>query len=267
LSYTSLAQHAQCGYRFYLERVLRLPEQEPPPPPDGTPAQTGLDPLTRGSIAHTLLEHIDLSAPSLPDPEQITAAAARHEAELTPGDLTDLTALVDGALHSETIQRLAAAQSVHAEEPFALALTGAEHAHIPLFTGFLDVRAIESDGTALIVDYKTDRLEGADPETVTETGYGVQRRLYALAALRAGAPRAEVVHLYLEQPDRPATAVYTKADLQRLEDEIAARAEGVMGHRFSVAEHPHRELCATCPGRGGLCSWPEEVVLRSRAES
>jgi len=266
LSYSALSRYAQCGYRFYLERVLRLPPQEAPPLP-GAPRAPGLDPLVRGSIAHELLEDIDLRSPSPPDTATITATADRHEAELTDADIADLHALLAGALRSGTMERLAAAEQIHAEEPFALAFVGENHTHVPLFTGFLDVRALETDGTALVVDYKTDRIGGADPETIVERDYGVQRRLYALAALRAGAPTAEVVHLFLEQPGRPATATFTADDADRLEDEIAAQAEGVLGHEFAVAEHPHRELCATCPGRGGLCSWPEDVALAPRAES
>jgi hypothetical protein len=102
---------------------------------------------------------------------------------------------------------------------------------------------------------------------VVEHGYSVQRRLYALAALRAGAPRVEVAHLFLERPDRPAVARYDAGDAVTIEAEIAAQAAGVLSGRFEVAAQPHRELCATCPGRGGLCSWPEEVTLRSLAES
>jgi hypothetical protein len=163
------------------------------------------------------------------------------------------------------MRRALAAPERHVEEAFTLALIG--HAHVPLFTGFIDLRAVEADGTALIVDYKTDRLDGADPEAVVEDGYGVQRRLYALAALRAGAARAEVAHLFLERPGDPAVARYDAADAEDLERRLAAEAGDVLSGRFEVADLPHRDLCATCPGRGGLCSWPEEVTLRSLAEA
>jgi RecB family exonuclease len=267
LSYSALSRYAQCGYRFYLERVLRLPEQEAPAPAAGSPAAGGLEALVRGSIAHELLEGLELAAPELPDDTAIRAQAARHEVELTDEDVADLRALLDGAVASEVMQRVSAAGERHVEEAFALALTAPEHAHVPLFTGFIDLRAVEADGGSLIVDYKTDRLDGADPETVVADGYGVQRRLYALAALRAGAPRVEVAHLFLERPGAPAVAGYAAADVDRLEAELAAEAAGVLAGRFPVAEHPHRELCATCPGRGGLCSWPEEVTLQPLAEA
>jgi len=261
LSYSALSRYSQCGYRFYLERVLRLPEQDAPPAPGaGVPA--GIDPLVRGSIVHELLEHLDLTSPSSPDPQAIAEAAARHNTTLSAADLADIGALLHGAIASELMGRVAAARERHVEESFALALGDPAHTNAPLFTGFLDLRAIEADGGALIVDYKTDRLDGADPERVVEEGYGVQRRLYALAALRAGAPHVEVAHLFLERPGAPALARYTAADMTALEHEVAAHASGVLAGRFAVAPAPHRELCATCPGRGGLCSWPEDVTLR-----
>ncbi len=64
LSYTALQAYARCGYRFYLQRVLGLPA-EPPPPPLEAPQEerTGLDPLVRGGLAHALLEDARLRAP------------------------------------------------------------------------------------------------------------------------------------------------------------------------------------------------------------
>ncbi|MCW2992009.1 MAG: family ATPase [Solirubrobacterales bacterium] len=257
LSYSALSRFAQCGYRFYLERVLRLPEQDAPPMPRAA-APSALDPLVRGSIAHELLEELEL-----PDDERIREQGARHEIELTDADVADIHALVQGGLDSEIMRRARDAKERHVEEAFTLALV--DHPHVPLFNGFVDLRAVEADGGALVVDYKTDRLDGADPEAMVEKSYGVQRRLYALAALRAGAPHVEVAHLYLERPAHPAVARYEASEIPELEARLALEAGDVLSGRFAVAELPHRDLCATCPGRGGLCSWPEEVTLRSLA--
>ena len=69
LSYTSLAAYDRCAYRWYLERILRLPRDESGGPamaraerPAG-PIPDGLDALTRGSLAHVLLEELDFAAP------------------------------------------------------------------------------------------------------------------------------------------------------------------------------------------------------------
>src|SRR3954452_7580886 len=45
----------------------------------------------------------------------------------------------------------------------------------PLVTGYLDAAAVEPDGGVLIVDYKSDRLEGATAEGVVQREEGGQR--------------------------------------------------------------------------------------------
>ncbi len=267
LSYSAIAAHAACGYRFYLERVLRLPEQDPPVAvAPGGPAEpgAGIDPRLRGTIVHELLEHVDLAAPNAPAEEAVRRLASAHGAELAAAEVEDILALVRATLASPVLARAAGAPERHAEHAFALAL-GAEHPRVPLLTGVVDLLAIEDDGGALVVDYKTDRLGGRDPEAVVASDYGIQRSIYALAALRHGAPRVEVAHLFCERPEAPALARHAAPDIPRLEAEIAARAAGVVERVFAVTGEPHRELCATCPGRGGLCSWPDDVVLRQRA--
>jgi ATP-dependent helicase/nuclease subunit A len=126
------------------------------------------------------------------------------------------------------------------------------------------VHAVEEDGGLLVVDYKSNPLEGREPAELTDEQYSTQRIVYALAALRAGAPRVEVVHCYLEQPDRPTSVTYEAADAGRLEAELLELARGVVEGRFEPTSEPHAELCATCPGRAALCSWDEEHTLSVR---
>jgi hypothetical protein len=57
------------------------------------------------------------------------------------------------------------------------------------------------------------------------------------------------------------SAAFAAADLPRLEQELVALAGGVIDGRFVPTDHPHRELCATCPGLEALCSWPKERTL------
>ncbi|MDP9384015.1 MAG: PD-(D/E)XK nuclease family protein, partial [Actinomycetota bacterium] len=148
--------------------------------------------------------------------------------------------------------------------PFAFALERRPDA--PLLTGFIDVLAEEPGGAMLVVDYKTDRLAPEDvPAEVVERAYGTQRLVYALAALRGGAERVEVAHCYLERPEEAASATYTRAEAPALGEALLGLAQGVMAEEFPVTEHPHRELCATCPGRRALCSHPEDRTLRPAA--
>ncbi len=268
MSYSSLTDYARCGYRFYLKRVLRLPDQEPPPEVAqqtlfGPAIPTGaLTPLERGSLAHRLLEDLVLEDLRPPTAQEIAAVAALHEVVPTETDVADLQRLVEAALRTDVMGRVAAARTVHREQEFALALTLPGTESSPLLHGFVDLLAFEPDGGALIVDYKTDHLGEADPEAVVAAGYSIQRAIYALAALRSGAPHVEVVHLFLERPAEPAVVRHEQADADDLERLVLAHAAGLLAHRFEVTETPYRELCATCPGRGGLCSWPQERALR-----
>ena len=82
------------------------------------------------------------------------------------------------------------------------------------------------------------------------------------AALRDGAPRVEVAYCFLEQPGEPVIAEYTAADEPALTERLAGLAEDLLAGRYPVTPTPHRELCADCPGRSALCSWPEEMTLR-----
>ncbi len=74
-----------------------------------------------------------------------------------------------------------------------------------LLHGRFDVFRLD-EGRALVVDYKTNRLEDLTPDEVVEDDYALQRLVYALAAFRAGAEEVEVAYVFLERPDgrRPA---------------------------------------------------------------
>lgn len=266
LSYTSLQQHARCGYRFYLERVLRIP------PTDATrPAGSGrrageVDPRVRGRIVHSILESVDFARPAPPDAAAVAAAAERAGAALSDAEACALAGLVAGLLRSDLAERLAALREPRREQPFALPLAAAGGAGeaIPL-VGVFDLIGRERDRT-LVVDWKSDRLEpGADPAELAARDYGLQRAAYALAALRDGARRAEVVHVFLERPHAPATAAYDQADAGRLEAELQQRAEAVLRRDFAVAPDPGPRICDGCPGRGSLCSWPLERTLDALA--
>jgi ATP-dependent exoDNAse (exonuclease V) beta subunit len=260
LSYTALQAYARCGYRFYLQRVLGLPPEPVPPPPDaaGEP-RAGLDPLVRGGLAHALLESLDFAAPEPPSPDAVTELAARHGAELTRADVEDVRAIVGAFARSPLCDRLAAATAVRREAGFAFSLEPGGGGS--LVNGFVDVIATEPGGGRLVVDYKTDRLDGADPAEVLERDYATQRVVYALAALRDGAPRVDVAYCFLERPDEPVVHGYAAADADALAERVVSLARGVLDESYPVTDRPHRELCADCPGRPALCSWSEDRTL------
>jgi hypothetical protein len=260
LSYTSLSELERCGYRYYLERVLQMREDRAgtrSPSAGGT-----LEARARGTLVHGLLERVDFRSPRAPKPEEVADRADELGIRTTRDQRQEIARLIGGALAAAPAPRLAAAVRVRRESPFAFAL-GSEEPGGPLVTGVIDLLADESDGARLLVDYKSDRVSAEeDLETLVERDYGVQRLIYALAVLRDEAPRVEVVHWFLERPEEWVGAGYTAADRGELEERLAARIQSVHARMFAVSEHPHRGLCETCPGRGGLCSWSDAHTLR-----
>jgi ATP-dependent exoDNAse (exonuclease V) beta subunit len=260
LSYTSLHQHAQCGYRFYLERVLRLPPtDEPLRAAPGRGSAVELDPRVRGRIVHSLLERLDFSKPDLPDAAAVAVEAARAGVRIADADAAEIAGLVAGFLGSELCARLSSLGDLRREQPFSLRLEAGEET-VPL-VGVLDAVGREGE-RVVVVDYKSDRVgAAADLDALVSHEYGIQRAVYALAALRDGATEVEVVHVFLERPDQPASATFRPQDVAALTAELAARADAILQRAFPVAADPGPRICDGCPGRGSLCSWPLEATL------
>jgi ATP-dependent exoDNAse (exonuclease V) beta subunit len=256
LSYTALAELERCGYRFYLERVLHLPENRAAA---GARAGDGLDARTRGTLVHKLLETVDF-ARGEPPPQALARAARELGVRLDEDQQEQVRGLVRAALTTDLGARLAAAQAVRRECPFAFALPSGE-----LVTGVIDVLAREAGGGRLVVDYKSDRVDpDEDLHLLVERDYELQRLIYALAVLRDGAPEVEVVHWFLGRPRETIAAVYAAPERSALEDRLAVRIRSARARAQLVSDRPHRDLCLTCPGRASLCSWGEEQTLRER---
>ncbi len=257
LSYSSLGEYRRCGYRFYVERVLGIPGV-PVRSADGPGSGTdGLSATDRGIIVHALLERLDFRRPVLATADAIRAAA---EQPVSADEAEGIAALIAQFAASQTCQRLGRATDVRREERFSFLLGEV------LISGALDVLARESGGRLLVVDYKSDRLGGQRPAELVTRQYAVQRLIYGLAALRAGAESVEVAHVFLEAPDGPVTATFDRDEAPQLERELGDLAAGLMRREFSVTEVPHRAVCAGCPAEGGLCSHPLEMTRRSDAE-
>src|SRR5262249_23028848 len=140
-----------------------------------------------------------------------------------------------------------------AEVPFVLSLKGT------LIRGSIDLLIGREDGSALVVDYKTDRLDGRDPVELADR-YEVQRDLYAMAAGGRGEP-VETAYVFLEQPETPVQQEFGPAELEHAQERI----EGLLGRLaesdFAVTDNPHAGLCHDCPARERLCSYGPEMTL------
>lgn len=259
MSYTSLAELERCGYRYYLERVLRLPESRAAAGPGGDGG--GIEARTRGSIVHVLLESVDFTRPHPPSAKDVQRVARQMGASVGPGEREEIAALIAGALAAAPALRLRAARRARREHPFAFSLEPA-HPPQPLVTGVLDLIVEQPDGSSLIVDYKSDRLAGGeDLEQLVQRDYGFQRLLYALAAIEGGAPEVEVAHWFLERPEEWLAARFVAGEQHCLRERLLGRVASVRANGFAVTQAPHRAICLTCPGRGGLCSWGETRTM------
>ena len=268
LSYSGLEGFKRCGYRFYLERVLKLAgerearereaaerEVAASSPEAGSREPATLPALVRGSIVHELLEGLDFRRPTAPSRAEVEARLAAHGLPVGDAAVADIRGMVEGFAASATSGRLAAARRVRTELPFAYTLAGL------LVNGVVDVHAEEGDRT-LVVDYKSDFVGNLDLAAYCEQRYATQRLVYALAALHSRAERVEVAYVFLERPEEPVAAVFEQADVTRLEAELSGLAAGVVEGRFVPSEEPHRDLCAGCPGRAALCVHDLELTSR-----
>jgi ATP-dependent exoDNAse (exonuclease V) beta subunit len=254
LSYSALASYSRCGYRFHLERVAGLHATEDVAP--GADEFGGdITALARGTVVHELLEHMDMTSGDVPGDERLRAVIEAHGGRASGETLADVRRLVEGFAVSAMRSRLGDADSIRTEVPFAFNLPSGERSL--LITGYLDVLARDGDD-ALVLDYKTDTLEGRDPAAVIDERYAGQRTVYALAALRSGVAKVEVAYSFLERPDEVVSALYTAADAPALEQRLSELAEGLVAARFEPSATPGADLCAGCPGRAALCSWPPE---------
>jgi hypothetical protein len=253
LSYSAIADYERCGYRYHLQRAIALPDVE-------ATGGAGERAAARGVAVHALLERLDFAAPLAPSAAEVSAGAALAGVELDPReDLGAVADLVAAFARSPLCERLALAREVRREEAFAFVFAGGE-----LLRGFLDVVAFEHHGGLLIVDYKTDRVDGgaADLEARVERDYSLQRLVYALAGIASGAAVVEVAHCFLRHPEVVLATRYRAGERQRLEATLAERLEPLRAGRFEVSDDPNVERCGSCPGRARLCSHDQSLTLR-----
>jgi hypothetical protein len=148
---------------------------------------------------------------------------------------------------SELARRIRSLGGARPERPFAF-----EHDGV-LLHGRLDVLWRDGD-SALVVDYKSNALEGTDPGEIVEAEYGLQRLVYALACLRDGAREVEVAYQFLERPDDVVTATFSADDAPALEAELTEAISRIRAGEFRPT--PSELACADCPALDLVCAGP-----------
>jgi ATP-dependent exoDNAse (exonuclease V) beta subunit len=249
LSYTAISAYKECPYRFYLERVLGLARDAQGTESEGEPSARE-DRTARGAAVHALLEWSQANEWAEPAGE----LALRHAEAAGLGTAEDLLEPVRQWIGSPLRVRIAAeAARTRAEVPLLLGVGDT------VLRGSIDLLVEREGAPPLVVDYKTDRLGGAEPGERAGR-YEVQRSIYALAVAEAlDVAEVEVAYVFLERADEPALTTVGPAEMvaarSGLEETIARIGRG----EFPVAPPAERswDLCRGCPALRGLCSGPE----------
>jgi ATP-dependent exoDNAse (exonuclease V) beta subunit len=247
LSYSALSLFERCSYRYYAERVAGM---RPAPwnrsSGDGNgSALPALHATELGDAVHRVLERVDLARPAVPaDLRELVGAwyPAASEAETE-----QVERLVRAYCDSTLAARLAELDGVRVERPFAFEVDDV------LLNGRLDVLWRSGSG-ALVLDYKTNALDARPPVAVVEDEYRLQRIVYALACFRAGADDVEVAYQFLEAPEDIVSERFARADVERLERELAAVIARIRDGDFRPT--PSAFACSGCPALDRVCAGP-----------
>jgi ATP-dependent exoDNAse (exonuclease V) beta subunit len=274
LSYTAISAYEECPYRFYLERVLgvagapRSPARDRGRPlvpigpqktttwgaadVEGTPSARE-ERTARGAAVHALLEWSQANAWREPSEElarRHATAAGLDGGALDPAELLDpIRAWLGSPLRAE---RIAGAARVRAEVPILLGVGDT------VLRGSIDLLVERDAAPPLVVDYKTDRLDGSTPQEHARR-YATQRAIYALATAEAlGAELVEVAYVFLERPQEPVLSMLDPDERDRGRADLEAAIVRIHSGEFPVAPPERRDwpLCNGCPALGNLCSGP-----------
>jgi ATP-dependent helicase/nuclease subunit A len=231
LSFTALALHERCPYRYLAERELGLA----PVDRHGGERLIGLGALDVGRAVHAVLE----GRPEL-DLEVLLGVAVGDEDRAR---IDAFTSAFEGSLLASEIATTGEALR---EQPFAFTVDGV------VFRGVLDVLVRRIDGSMLVVDYKTTRLGERTPDELVAEEYELQRQAYALALLGAGATSVDVAFAFLERPQMVSRASYLPDDEPALRAAVEAAVDRL--RRSGFAPRPSPRVCGDCGALDRICA-------------
>jgi hypothetical protein len=223
--------------------VLGLPRDDRFP---GSGASEGA--VRLGNAVHELLERSGAAGWSAPERERVVEALRRNGCETGARQIEEIEALLGAWLEGPTLAALRSEEAaVRPELPFGLAVGGT------VVRGAIDLIAERAGAPPLVVDYKTNRLEGTTAERIVAAEYEPQRDIYALAAAAGtGAEEVETAYAFLRSEEPPVTKSYDAAELEGARERIESLVARVRGGEFRATE-PGERVCTACPGRLRLC--------------
>jgi ATP-dependent helicase/nuclease subunit A len=174
----------------------------------------------RGRAVHLLLEWSQANGWQEPSAELIRRVALSAEvaphADLGEEDLR--SALRTWLGSSLFLERVRDAARSRAEVPLLIEVAG------NVLRGSIDLLVENDDRPPLLIDYKTDRVDGSSPTELARR-YEVQQAIYALSVAEARqAEEVELAYVFLERPEDPVLIKWGTEEIaaarRRLEDEI-----------------------------------------------
>ncbi len=241
LSFTAINEYIECPARFFAKRVLRLEEPDaylPLDPEDTYPG--GRDVATSfGSSVHDILESVAGKGWRSPGRDVINEALRLRGLDAGADGLGERAeAMVTGFLGTELATRLAAGET-RVELPLLARINDVT------IRGFADLVLLD-DVRPLILDYKTNRLDGSTPPEKMAS-YELQRDLYALAVFRATeAASVQTAFVFLEEPAEPVLAEYSRAEAGQAESRLQAVISEITAGRFFGGPEAALQPCGDC---------------------
>jgi ATP-dependent helicase/nuclease subunit A len=217
LSYTAISAHGEGPTRHPdSDRGLREQMSEERADDDRGAA--------RGIGVHALLEWSQANGWQVPDAGLVQRIA--RSGEIGESELSEkaLLAPFEAWLGSSFFAERVRGAKSRAEVPLLIEVAGT------VLRGSIDL-LVERDGEPpLIVDYKTDRVDGTDVAALAAR-YETQQAIYALAVAEArGVEEVELAYVFLERPEEPFLTSWGSGEIaagrERLETEIGRIREG-----------------------------------------
>jgi len=210
LSYTAISAHTADATERPLDSDRALREQ------DGEGSDGG---AARGIGVHALLEWSQANGWTVPSAELVRRIA--RSGEIAHSELGEETLLapLQAWLGSRFFAERVREATSRTEVPLLIEVAGT------VLRGSIDL-LVERDGEPpLIVDYKTDRLDGEEIDAHLAR-YEIQQAIYALAVAEARkVPEVELAYIFLERPEEPSIGHWGPRQLEagraKLEAEIA----------------------------------------------
>ncbi len=261
LSYSAISEYEACSYRFQMERIFGFGRgSDTGGTGTGEAAMSvGEQGAAHGRASHALLEWSQANGWQEPP----AGLVSRHAlaAGLDPGTAglrEELLGPIRGWLGSALLRERVTASGAtsRTEVPLLLGVAGT------VVRGSIDL-LVERDGAApLVIDYKTDRLDGSSTGAHSAR-YEVQRAIYALAVAESRqCSEVEVAYVFLERPDEPDFHSLGPAELESSRHRLTTAIERIGKGEFPAAAVERRswELCRRCPALRRTCSGPEPTA-------